>query len=214
VTEIVESKPEIEATNKQLIFAQEYVISGCDKAEAAKRAGYTASQEGSYALIGREVYKSETVQALIKEIGTRLEKRYELTTNRIGREMAHLAFFDIADILDSDGNVKPIKDIPPHARRVITGVEVEQTYDKNGKMTGKLKRVKLASKEKCLEMLARIQGMFNDQVKISGKVDHDHSHNVSTIDLDERIKQITGQIVEEKLPKHIDIDVELEDALS
>lgn len=195
-------------TNKQLIFANEYVISGCDVAEAAKRAGYEVTDEKDYAVVGQNVLKADGVQTLIKDISTRLEKRYELTTDKIAREMAQLAFFDIADILYPNGTLKPLNEIPVDARRAIVSIEVEQNFDKDGKPKGKLKKVKLASKEKNLEMLARIKGMFNDNVNVTGKISHEHKVSVSTIDLDERIAALSGGAIETTAREVTDADIE------
>lgn len=157
-------------TPKQARFVAEYLID-LNATEAAKRCGYspkTAKQQGSRLLTNADV-----AMAVAKGKERQLAVA-DLSAARVLEEMRRLAFFDVADIFDSDGNLKPIHEIPAEARSAIAGLEVARAnFDKtDGKKSNEwLHKVKLAAKDRALEMLAKHFGLLTEKVEHTGGLD-------------------------------------------
>ena len=186
-----------ELTNKQLLFANEYVINGQNHVEAAKQAGYAPDKNGSYASSANSALNSPLIQAKIKDLQKSITRRYEITQDKIANELACTGFFDIAEVLNDDGSVKPLSKMPIEARRALNGFKIEQKIDKDGKATSVITEVKTESKTKSLEILARYKKMLTDTVEHRGNINHTHS--VNTIDLDERINQLVDERLQNAL---------------
>lgn len=86
--------------------------------------------------------------------------RDEWQIDRILRELRDMAAFDLADMLDADGNQKPFQEWPSKLQRAVSMVK----KNKDGT------EVKFVDKLKALEMLGRAAGMFRDKVEHSGKI--------------------------------------------
>lgn len=79
---------------------------------------------------------------------------YEVTEKRILEELSTIAFFDPICLVEQDGSVKNrIQDIPEKARRAVS--QISENIE--GKIT-----LKLANKEKALELLGKTLKMFTD----------------------------------------------------
>jgi len=119
--------------------------------------------------------------------------RYDVTGQRVIQEVANIAFFDIADIFDSQGRLLPLDSIPAHARQAIASIEIEDMnvgFGENKMKVGELKRVKFNSKEKALEMLMKYLRLYEDKVKVTVEGNVDVKHTIDRVDLDERINQL------------------------
>ncbi len=95
----------------------------------------------------------------------RLERKRDFSVDRVLEALHDLAFYDLDDIVNPDGSVKPVHDMPPAARRVIAGLEVSDSKD-----GGKLKKVKLSDRRAALDMLMRYHSLYKDKVEVSGGV--------------------------------------------
>ena len=144
-----------------------------------------ATQEATKYFNYKSVFKK------VCEKRTRMMEKFEVTEDRIVQELACVAFFDIRNLLDDDGNLIPISEIPEETRRAMGGLDVEELYRGAGEARlkiGSMKRVKLLSKEKALELLGKHMGMFKDRVVHSGQIEA--SVKVQKGELDDRLQQL------------------------
>ena len=89
-------------TEKQKRFAEEYLID-LNATQAAIRAGYsakTANEQGSRLLANVSIQK-----AISKAIAER-SGRTKISQDRVVNELAKIAFLNIADLIDQNGNMK------------------------------------------------------------------------------------------------------------
>ena len=157
-------------TPKQTRFVAEYLID-LNASEAAIRAGYSRKTARS---IGSELLTNPDISAALAEKQAKQLARADLTAARVLEEMRRLAFFDIADFFDVDGNLKPVTDIPVEARAAIAGLEIARANldPKDGKKSEEwLHKIKLAPKQASLEMLAKHFGLLIERVEHSGGLD-------------------------------------------
>ena len=154
---------------RQQIFVREYLVD-LNATQAAIRAGYSAKTAGQ---IGFELLKKPEIQeALTKAMKERAE-RTEVNADRVLREIALAAFLDPIELFADDGTLKPLREMPEHARRAISGIEVEEIFDGQGKdrtWIGNLKKIRLVSKEGTLTLAGRHLKMFTDKLDINAKV--------------------------------------------
>ena len=83
-------------------------------------------------------------------------QRQDISTERVLREAACVAFLDPAQIDEG------LSRLPEEARRALTGLEIEAS-------DGTVRKLRFASKMQALEFLAKHLGMLHDRVEVSGK---------------------------------------------
>lgn len=127
-------------TDKERLFAHEYLIDKCKK-EAAIRAGYSAK---TAVKIGSEVYNRPHVKAWIEE---RLEQKCEeldITVERVLKEVAALAFIDLKTELKAA--LKP---------------------DEFAAAETLLSTMRVSDKKGALELLGKYLKMWTDKVEVN-----------------------------------------------
>lgn len=120
-----------------------------------------------------------------------LEARGEFVVQAILRELQNIAMIDIREAFYNDGTMKTLDDMPVELTRVISSIEVNETFEYEGEKkvwTGYTKKMKLNDKMAALKMLGTNLMLFIDRKVVTGKVEH--VHKVEDIDLEDRIRQI------------------------
>ena len=85
-------------------------------------------------------------------------RRTRVDADRVLRELAAVAFSDIGDLFDADGQPLPTHLIDPIARLAIESLTVARTVSATGAVTETF-RVKFWDKGKALDLLARHLGL-------------------------------------------------------
>ena len=164
-----------ELTPKQRLFALEYLVD-LNATQAAIRAGY--SEESAYS-IGSENLKKPEVRAFIDEALAKREARLELRADRVLLELMRVAMVDPGSMLDADGKLLPLKEMPEDVRRAIASVEIEEKcLDAGGVLddgaarprlvVGRTAKLRLWSKVDALIALAKHLKLFTERVEHSG----------------------------------------------
>jgi len=108
-------------------FARHFALSG-KLEDAWLDAGYpdrgapAKNRKGATSLLS-QARIDERIVAFRQQIDTKLDIREE----RVTQELARIALFDIADIVDDNGEMLPLKQIPPHARACIKKYTIIET---------------------------------------------------------------------------------------
>ena len=155
-------------TPKQSRFVAEYLID-LNATQAAIRAGYshrTARQ------IGEENLTKPDVKAAVEAAMAERASRTEITADRVLKELAKVAFFNIKSALNPDGSLKPIDEMDDDTAAVIAALDVTELSDANGKAVGRVKKVKLADKLAALDKIGRHLGMWHDKLTLKGDPDN------------------------------------------
>lgn len=163
-------------TEKQERFVREYLRDGNGTA-AARRAGYDGDDRSLASIASENLRKLEVSEA-IEGLRQKQFQRLELSSERVLRELARLAFVDIGDAFTAEGALKPIHEIPEDTRRAIAGIETDDLFDGFGEdrvKVGVTRKVKLASKDRALELLGKHFKLFTD------RVEHDVSETLGAL---------------------------------
>lgn len=173
-------------TAKQQLFVAEY-LKDLNATQAATRAGYSAATAEQQ---GYQLLQIPSVVSGIAELAAQRDQRIQIDSDFVLRTLHALADFDMETVFNADGSLKNISDMPVVARKAISGFEVEEIYAKEDEpeiemegqahggalkrkrrtvVSGRLVKVKMWSKDKAIELLARHKSLLND------KVQHEHT---------------------------------------
>lgn len=160
-------------TAKQMRFVDEWLIDFNGK-QAAIRAGYSAKTAEATA---SRLLRNVKVQAEISRRQKDLQRRTEVTQERVIMELARLAFANAADFVTvrerkietADGSVVVDSAVVKHTSELTVDQQAAIAGIKQGANGVELK---LCDKLKALELLGRHMGMFTDKldVQAGGKI--------------------------------------------
>lgn len=120
---------------------------------------------------GCKLLKDPAVVAYLEKKRRQAETEADVTQGRVLRELAAVGLMDIGKLYDENGNFLPLEQMDEQARRSIVSIEVvtqrvagsprdEPEYET-------IKKVRLADKNRGLEMLGRHLKMFTDNVNLT-----------------------------------------------
>ena len=159
MNELLSQSNEVDLTDKQRRFCEEYLID-LNATQAAIRAGYskkTANEQGCQNLA------KLNIQAYLQKLMAERSARTEIDADNVVRELGKLAFSNIGDYVTfgPEGvTLKPSKDLTNEQRACISAVSEMVIKD------GRTVRFKLHDKTKNLELLGRHLGLFNNKLDI------------------------------------------------
>jgi phage terminase small subunit len=134
-------------------FIIEY-LKDCNGAQAAIRAGYSPA---GAAVRASELLRNITVAAAIHDAQDEILKETQITVARIARDLALIAFFDPASILDASGHPLPISELPPEVRRGLPAIQLVESP--NG-----TRKINLGGKLAALIALGKHMAMFTNRI--------------------------------------------------
>lgn len=110
------------------------------------------------------------VQQRIEELRKFISGKYNITRERLAKELGRIAFGDVTGMFNDDGELKPLSELTEDQRACVAGIEVEELYAGNFNI-GKSKKIKTESKTKAIELLSRMFGM-NEPDKLKSEVNN------------------------------------------
>lgn len=138
-------------TDKQERFCEEYMID-LNATQAAIRAGYSPA---SAKTVGPRLLENVGVQNRLAQLQAEQSRRTGVSTDRVVRELARIAFANASDLIDPEtASVK--LDASRDDLAAIQSVKVK-TFGEDGLEH----EVKLADKLKALDLLGRHLGVYN-----------------------------------------------------
>lgn len=160
-------------TPKQEKFCLEYLKDG--NASRAYRVAYDTSKmkEASINVNASKLLKDTKIALRLKELGEKHAKKNDVTAERIIKELAGIAFFDVQMLYNEDGTLKQITELSSEVTRAIHSTK--QRLEKQGQDKedlAEIKEIRTHDKLKALELLGRTLAMFTDknQTEVSGEL--------------------------------------------
>lgn len=148
---------------KHARFVAEYLID-LNASAAYRRAGYAAKDAdvNASALMG-----NHGIQAAIAAGKARQLSENELSAARTLEELRRLAFANIRNYFDADGDVKPPQSLSVEDGAAVVGFEVLIKNAKAGDgVTDTIHKFRLADKVRALEALAKHQGLLVEKFEL------------------------------------------------
>jgi phage terminase small subunit len=150
---------------QQQRFVVEYV-KDLHITKAAIRAGY--SKKTAHA-IGSRLLKHVEISAAIAVAQSKVLDRAELSAQRTLEEMRRLAFSNVQDLFDANGDLIPIHKLTREQAACISSLEIIMKNATAG--DGKIDRVlklKVWDKPKVMEMLGKHFALLTDRMIVEG----------------------------------------------
>lgn len=156
-------------TPKQAAFVREYLID-LNASAAARRAGYSVRTADA---IGRENLGKPTIAAAISEAQQKRADRTEVTADRVLKELARIAFFDIRKLYSDDGTLKNPRDLDDDTAAALTGIDIQETVIPGGEgaPTITTRKAKVIDRTGALTLAMRHLGMLKDRIEIEDVTD-------------------------------------------
>ena len=157
-------------TAKQMRFVDEYLVD-FNATQAAIRAGYSPKTAAAAAA---RLLRNVNIQAEIARRQKDLQRRTEISQDRVVKELARIAFADASDYAcvetymyeNKDGTLSPLQVVSPKDTGVLS--DDQRAAIAGIKQGANGIEIKLHDKIKALELLGRHIGMFNDKLSLSG----------------------------------------------
>ena len=162
---------EYRVNEKQLYFCRSYALSG-DAVQSYSDAYGCTNKKTTYTK-AMNLLELEHILGCVAYFKDAQRKRMDIRDDRILAEYAAMAFSNVADLFDEDGNALPIKDLPEHTQRAIKKVKVSQVKQKkfedaNGEeiiLESSVVEIDFHDKQKSLDRIAEIQGLISKEEK-------------------------------------------------
>lgn len=153
----------MELTEKQERFCQAYIEFG-DKGRAYRDA-YDADSmnSNSVAVEANKLFKDPKITLRVEELQKEIRERNKVKIDDVLGVLADMIKFDIAEIYDDEGRLKPIKDIPKPHREMINSVKVYEDFmniDGQREKIGETKEVKILNKLDVIEKFMKHLGAY------------------------------------------------------
>lgn len=151
-------------TARQESFARAYATH-FNASRAAIQAGYS---KATAFVTGTQVKALPQVQARIAELLEPHRREFEVTRERTLLELARIAYADIRELYDENGQLRPIHELEDHVAATIASVEEERRTEGRGEdaVDIRTKKVKTHDKMKALEMLSKHLQLYSDAANV------------------------------------------------
>jgi phage terminase small subunit len=146
-------------TARQERFVAEYLVD-LSATTAARRAGYRGSQSTLSAEASR-LLRKPAIATAVKNAQAALIARVQIRADAVVRELARIAFSDVGKLVDVDGRLLSLVELPEDTRRAIAALEMPER--RGGRETRRVVRVRFFDKLRALEMLGKHLGLFSDR---------------------------------------------------
>lgn len=138
-------------TDKQEMFCREYLID-LNATQAAIRAGYSEKTARS---IGQRMLTNVDIEKRLSELKGDRNERVSVNADYVLDRLIQIDQLDVADILDENGDLLPVREWSKAWRTSVNAIEVIQMSKGDMDIETFLKKVKLPDKLKNLELLGK-----------------------------------------------------------
>lgn len=155
-------------TEAQKRFCDEYLID-LNATRAYKVAYPNCKKDETACVNGSRLLRNAKVKEYIAIHQKKREERTQVTQDRVIQELAKIAFADIRELYDDNGNLKNVKCLEDEIAGAVSQLETFEEYEGRGEdreYIGDTKKVKLLDKTKALELLGKHLGIFTDKLEL------------------------------------------------
>jgi phage terminase small subunit len=143
----------------------ELVLSGESLVDAYLAAGYKSPNRRTATAAASLLYNKPRIKAAIAARQAEIFAKLSINAERVQRERAKIAFFDIRALFDAAGKPKPIAELGEDVAAALSCVDIR--VDGDGRVT---MRYKLADKNAALTALERMLGLYSpSKAEVTGR---------------------------------------------
>lgn len=151
-------------TIKQDNYCQYYVSFG-DKTKAYKKA-YNCIRMKPQTITrnANALIKIDKIATRIQQLQKEMFERNKATIDEVISIMSDNLRFDPVEMINDDGSIKKIKDMPKNIRMVLAGIDVDEIIVK-GKVIGETKKIRFNSRTQIIDMFMKHLGGYEKDNK-------------------------------------------------
>ena len=149
------------AADRNARFVEAYIVNGGNQTRAAEAAGYKAGKAAEKA--GYRLIRDAVVRKHVERRRAALADKHELTTDRILKECARIAYADPRQCFGKDGHPIPIPDLDDDTAAAVAGFEHVEEFSGNGetrKLSGYTKKLKFWDKNAAIDKAMKHLGLY------------------------------------------------------
>ena len=140
------------------LFVGHY-LTDLNAAAAARKAGYSPKHADRQ---GRRLLAHPVVLRMLREQQQSILAKIGVTQERVWSEIAAIAFADVGDLFDEEGNFRTMSQVPERLRRAISSVKiVHKTFGDDGESVER--EVRLVNKDGALGKLMALTGLTKEE---------------------------------------------------
>jgi hypothetical protein len=143
---------------KQQLFVREYLVD-LNAAAAAIRAGYSRKTARQHAA---RLMTNVNISAEIEKATASRMQRLDITADKVLQEIAKLAFFDIRNLFNPDGSIKPIHELDASTSAAIRGFEC---FERKINLNVFMQRVRSLARLEGMQLFSQLVGIVSDEYK-------------------------------------------------
>lgn len=154
---------------KQKMFIDQYLVD-YNATQAAIRAGYS---EKTARAVGHENLTKPDIKKAIQERQEELLKEIRENQYRTVKQLQALVHFDIRNLYDDKGNLKPIAELDEDTASALAGVDVVRGTTRvrdDGEVFEETIKVKVLDRIAALRLMLQVQGALNPDISINNLV--------------------------------------------
>lgn len=145
------------------VFIDQYMID-FNGTRAAKEAGFKDTSAPWRLLRENDVRDEIDRRLAVRRAQARI------TIEHVENLLRDIAEVEVLDIFTETGEIRPLTEMPPHARRAIKSIKrTEEEHFVSGKVKTVI-HVELWDKKGAIELLGKYKKMFTDKVELEGTI--------------------------------------------
>lgn len=149
---------------KYKLVVDEWFINGFNGTKAYQKY-YPKASTKSAAANYEKILRITEVKEYKEQIQKETHERNKMSIDECVVMLSDMAKFDLSDIYNEDGALKPLKDIPKKARLAIEALDTEEIKI-GGEKIGEVRKVKLSSRRaNIIELLKHFGGYEKDNAQ-------------------------------------------------
>lgn len=178
-------------TDQQELFCREYIID-LNATQSAIRAGYS---EKTADVQGCRLLGNVKVQDFLRDLKAQRVKEVKMDANYVLKRLVEIDELDVADILDDDNNLLPVKDWPRPWRTSVSAIDITELKSTE-ELDVFLKKVRMPDKLKNLELLGKHIDVsaFKERVELTGKDGAELVINVTSNDTKKGLEKLKDKL--------------------
>ena len=154
-------------TPKHRRFVAEY-LKDLNATQAAIRAGYASKNAD---VVGPRLLRNVAIAEAVKAKTAQQLEKAEVTAQQVKDRIALLAFQDVREFFDANGNLKPVTEFTEGAAARIASFEVIKKNAASGdNVVDTVHKIKTVDAIKNLEMLAKHFGLLVEKIEHGGHI--------------------------------------------
>lgn len=144
------------------LFIAAYLKNGHSSIDAAIAAGYKSTSRQRLVAVASRIRNYPYVVAQLAKVAKEQAEITGLDISRTLREIARIAYSDVADMFDADGRLLSLRDMKPQARAAISTIEIEEVLEGDEKNPVRIvtKKIKLWDKNAALDKAMKHLGLY------------------------------------------------------